>query len=727
MLLNTAPQDTAVLSNVGQIGEFRIRNSAKAFGILSSGLYANKIRAIVRELSCNAYDSHVAANCADTPFDVHLPSSLEPWFSIRDYGVGLNEDQVTNIYTTYFESTKTDSNDFIGALGLGSKSPFSYTDNFTVTTIKDGVKGIYSAFINEHGVPSIAQMMSASTDECNGVEIKFSVNDYSDYYAFKTEAEHVYTRFATTPNVTGGTNFSCTFIKYADRDIIPGVHLVEHHNSSMAVMGNIAYPIEIPDSEKMLGDLQKLLKCGLEIHFKIGQLDFQASREGLSYIPSTVNAIKDKLQRLKISLDVNISKQADAIENLWDRANFLNAKSQSSLWTESIHTYISRTKLPTVQQKTSAYFLQPLVLCVADKEIAENFNIVITGLNYDPYYATSSTIKKYMQHTNVIKVDQTGNDGYNSVIICKSEIVVDASSIFVENNTTVGAIERTRYHLRTEKNKKPAYLYVLDKADKSKDMDLKGFYESIYGPNPNSITQVSKLLKKEKSVKLKNISLLKMQKYSYRNDDSGWVAADSITDMADASTTYYYLPLKGYEVQSKYEMSNAKHLKQMLQYSGMPELNVDLYGVRKSDIETIKKLPNWINIEDLIAKELAKPGTDKLFDNLIADLLDNYTFISYNSDIVNTISSDSLYRKFLNQIKTVNRNNSGRRNSGMYLSELSKIYSKDNLQGYHQRIQEFKIELDAILNHYPLLTHLSYASVSDTVHYINLIDKTQGV
>ena len=159
MIIAPVLQEEAIMSNVGEIGEFRIRNSAKAFNILSSGLYANKIRAIIRELSCNAIDSHVAAGRIETPFDVHLPNQLEPWFAIRDYGTGLSHEQVTNIYTTYFESTKTDSNAFIGALGLGSKSPFSYTDNFTVTAVKDGRKGIYTAFINEQGVPSIALMM----------------------------------------------------------------------------------------------------------------------------------------------------------------------------------------------------------------------------------------------------------------------------------------------------------------------------------------------------------------------------------------------------------------------------------------------------------------------------------------------------------------------------------------------------------------------------------------
>ena len=185
MIINSAPDNIAVLGNVSEIGEFRIKNSAKAFAILSSGLYANKIRAIIRELSCNALDSHIAAGKKEESFDLHLPTSLEPYFAIRDYGTGLTHQQVVNIYTTYFESTKTNSNDFIGALGLGSKSPFSYTDNFTVTAIRDGMKGIYSAFINEHGVPSVARMADAETDEANGVEVKFAVDIRSDYDKFR--------------------------------------------------------------------------------------------------------------------------------------------------------------------------------------------------------------------------------------------------------------------------------------------------------------------------------------------------------------------------------------------------------------------------------------------------------------------------------------------------------------------------------------------------------------
>jgi len=93
---------------------FKIQASAKAFEILSSNIYTNKVRAVVREYNCNAYDAHVAAG-NEQPWDVHLPTRLEPHFSVRDYGTGLSDEQVREIFTTYFHSTKTGSNDFVGA------------------------------------------------------------------------------------------------------------------------------------------------------------------------------------------------------------------------------------------------------------------------------------------------------------------------------------------------------------------------------------------------------------------------------------------------------------------------------------------------------------------------------------------------------------------------------------------------------------------------------------
>jgi hypothetical protein len=106
-------------------------------------------------------------------------------------------------------------------------------------------------------------------------------------------------------------------------------------------------PIEIPNADQSLGDLRNLLGCGLEMHFGIGDLDFQASREGLSYIPQTVESIKTKLLEVNAALAVVIAKEADAIPNLWDRAVHLHKKYNNSLWTTAIKKYVADTKLPT--------------------------------------------------------------------------------------------------------------------------------------------------------------------------------------------------------------------------------------------------------------------------------------------------------------------------------------------------------------------------------------------
>src|SRR6188474_648086 len=139
---------------IGPDTTFGIANNAKAFDILSSKIYTDVPLAIVRELSTNAYDSHVMANRKDVPFQVHLPNYEDSYFSIRDFGTGLSHEDMMGLYTSYFTSNRSDSNDTIGCLGLGSKSPFAYTSQFSVISFFNGTKSVYAVFKNEDGIPS---------------------------------------------------------------------------------------------------------------------------------------------------------------------------------------------------------------------------------------------------------------------------------------------------------------------------------------------------------------------------------------------------------------------------------------------------------------------------------------------------------------------------------------------------------------------------------------------
>jgi len=153
---------------------FKIKATGKAFKILSDGLYGNKPKAVIRELACNAYDSHVQAK-VDRAFEVHLPISMEPWLAVKDWGVGLAEEEVLRLYVTYFESTKTNSNEFIGALGLGSKSPFCYSDGFMVISRFEGRVKTYNAFLDSQGTPCIAKVLDSPTRESNGLEVRVGI------------------------------------------------------------------------------------------------------------------------------------------------------------------------------------------------------------------------------------------------------------------------------------------------------------------------------------------------------------------------------------------------------------------------------------------------------------------------------------------------------------------------------------------------------------------------
>ena len=722
MILNNAPQAEAVLSNVGEIGEFRIRNSAKAFNILSSGLYANKIKAIIRELSCNAIDSHTAAG-TNQPFEVHLPTTLEPWFYIRDFGTGLNHEQVSNIYTTYFESTKTESNAFIGALGLGSKSPFSYTDNFTVTAIKDGRKGIYSAFINNEGVPSIALMGEEQVAEPNGVEVKFSVNERYDFNKFADEAENVYRWFPVAPTITGNV-ITIQPLDFETKDIIPGVHsmhLSHGRPGSIAVMGNIAYPIEVPQAEQSLEGLHQLLKHGLVMEFGIGELDFQASREGLSYIPLTIDSIRKKLGDVNAALTKVLATEADAIDNMWERSQFLYQKKRSALWKAAVFEYASTTNFPLYELKNDwnhSFDIETLL-----SELSQlNINIKCFGTergiarckNYNPNARYDDNQKRY--------------EYFN--------IAVDKDTFFVANDTKKGSFERAKHHFRNKDKSKGSYrdtVYVLDRIDSTKPMDLVAFYAIMHNPPAKQRLVSSELLEKPRQAGSgnglgKNVNILQLEKRGGSSNRSAsqdfvWRASGTL-DTFDKTKKFYYVPLSGFIPQfDKLKYGSVNDLCHLLRRTELDELKVDVYGVRKGDIKSIKKMPNWINLEDHIFTTM-NAMTTKISMATVLERLDRHGIFDYNyQTVVDGVDAKSPAKLFLDDFVGLPKL------KGIHwvtiLSNKLGIISTVNVDDL---VAQNKQKLKTFSMRYPLLEKFgSYANEGDVCEYINLVDTVKGV
>ncbi len=318
-------------SNIASESAFRIKTTAKAFDILSSGLYTDRILACVRELSCNAYDAHIAAGNAEQPFEIHVPNSLEPWFHVKDFGTGLSDEDVMNLYSTYFDSTKTTSNDYIGALGLGSKSPFSYTKAFEVISRFEHVRRTYSIFINEDGVPTIAKMGEFVTDEHNGLEVRITVKK-DDFWTFQDKVRHALRWFPVKPTIVGATRFEWLQIpkeslagegwRMFDEDFS------ESGNKMTAVQGNVAYKVDISKLELDDADRNLLDNCHIVGFFEIGKLEVAASREEIRYDDRSRAALVQKIKDVRAGILDSVERQVEALEaagaNLWTIMIHLN-------------------------------------------------------------------------------------------------------------------------------------------------------------------------------------------------------------------------------------------------------------------------------------------------------------------------------------------------------------------------------------------------------------------
>lgn len=310
-------------------GTCRIAASAKAFDILSSKIYTDVPRAIVRELSTNAYDAHVSIGKADKPFHVHLPNAFEPYFSIRDFGPGLSQEEVREIYTVYFSSTRNTSNEFAGCLGLGSKSPFAYTNSFIVTSYQNGKAASYSLFKNESGVPSYALIAETpSEDEPSGIEIKINVHSH-DRSAFIKAASKVYHYFKVKPIISGDTLPTSEY-----KPTIEGsnytIYEKDYNGQSnlYVLMGQVLYAVpQISISDYGFNPYY----CFIEIHANIGDCSVAASREELHMDEATTKFIKNAILAIKSDAQSRIKSQLDQCQTKLQKALLLHSYNKTGL------------------------------------------------------------------------------------------------------------------------------------------------------------------------------------------------------------------------------------------------------------------------------------------------------------------------------------------------------------------------------------------------------------
>lgn len=252
--------------------------------------YGNPDLAVVREYATNAYDAHVEAG-QTRPIEVTLPSDLNSIYKVKDYGIGMNAEDIRRILSKVGKSTKRDTNEQNGTFGIGAKVGVAIAEQFTIVGVKDG--WLTQAVMKRSG--EIEVVFETPTDQPDGVEIQVPVGRAS---TLRREAEHFF-RFwkPGTVLVNGKQPEPLEGLRLSDDQMIV------NGTQSYIVMGNVPYPVTL-DTGLNYGQ-------ALVAHVPIGSVDIPPARESLMMTDDTRAALELVLADFRVNCQGAIQREVD--------------------------------------------------------------------------------------------------------------------------------------------------------------------------------------------------------------------------------------------------------------------------------------------------------------------------------------------------------------------------------------------------------------------------------
>ena len=329
MKLNTSVNNV-LDSNITDLGvDFTIGDPSVIIQVLRKNFYANPIRTLVQEYICNGRDATREAK-KTTPLNVTLPTRLEPTFKVRDFGVGLSESRIKEVFTQYGKSTKRNTNDQTGGFGIGAKSAWSYTDSFTVISYIDGIANTYVAHIGKNHNGSLQRIAQEATTEPNGTEIQVSVKE-QDIRAFVSAAYRTTVFWDIKPNFKGiiAAELPKFYTDNVNNPLWSGKNWAIYNsddlpfngdsnswnrsNTNYVVVDGIPYPITgtLASLEEYTNLTRRVLRSErlLVIHVNNGDVELVANRESMADSEYS----SENLKKVLNAVNKDIVKQKEKI------------------------------------------------------------------------------------------------------------------------------------------------------------------------------------------------------------------------------------------------------------------------------------------------------------------------------------------------------------------------------------------------------------------------------
>lgn len=685
--------------------------SSKMFYVLSSQLYKNKIRAIIRELSCNAVDAHKEAGNPGK-FDVILPNILSPQFQVRDYGTGISEEDMYRVFCILFESTKDDSNEYTGMLGLGSKSPFAYTDNYMVTSYQDGYMKVYSAFMEAQKVPTIDKIHEEPTEEPNGLRVQFAV-DEKDFRKFQEEAAYVFKTFwSIKPNIIcADKNMDVDVLQQNQKSYCSGKIIVDadsgtHEPGWYAVQGDIAYPINFLRPEELLAEHKRQnmqLRDGcLFVNLPIGSVSFTPSREELENTEHNKNVLRDHLKGLSLheELTDGITKKILPIKNQLDACLKFSEHGSSGNFGGFFFPYLVRNLIvesgfdPTVSYNVG--------------DVTRFIKLLDIELNTSAYH-NNARLKTYADR-EVVKVENPAEgEPEEEVIIHKTfhlEFLKPAAKnqVYIILNDTKKRRDRILKFLKS--NHTHTDFFVVDKPEDKELLGefltlISGLFEKVW-----KFSDIEKFLPKRKVG-------VKKTKHKWFISPTGDMIEKELHQLGiEPGETFYYIPVHRNVVVHSDLLNNFEYdgLFKVL-FNELTEGVIDpkkLVRLRKSRVESVQKhYGNFaVNALDLFIEKLKEVATfDAIKERQLYESKSDITlsFLRYFYDNLDRVPFENEFKKILAYEKNPKLENIIRLYHRDAEGLIAKLYP-DRLQDFSKRRMENVIE-ENLANIFPLLSY----------------------
>ena len=662
-------------------------NIGHIFGILRNQLYSNKPLAIIREYCTNAFDAHIDAGIPSRPIEISFPTAFKNSLTIRDFGKGLSESQVYDIFVSYGESTKRGTNEQVGMLGLGSKSAFCYVNDFTITSYHDGTKSVYLAYIDETNIGKISKIAEEATSE-TGLAIDVVVKTI-DLSQFRDVAGTFLAEFNPQPIVKNDDRVVNMLQREVEKSFIINTEEYAIHNwgsnqKSCVRMGNVNYPFHIDDLG-LSGDEYKSVECfrnlKVKLYAPIGSVVPSASRESLEMNAKTKQFIFDALKDIRSTVKGQIDERLSKCKSFYQFALEFDNTGQ----------------------------------------IRDVFNLVSVygGKAYRPHTYNMQFIRK--DYPAIKEIEEIRNDARSSFKSSSSLSILEGQTLFayygnVPQNSIRQRIMNSGYSLKSG--------YLLRFASKA-DFDSLVNDAEWQGAN---FVDISNLIYNKVTGKSAG-SFATSEVYSYCPHQLTLRNTWKSNTLSLQQSEGIYVEIKRFLPVAKHpngtDIKTMEALKELLGNAHSLGIKIDnLYGVKYCDIDKLGD--GWIELTDYIQQALYNQTDDEIFkfnQYLISlNVSDEWEF-AFNHNMADTDGDLTRLKEIISEYY---------KSMSYISSQGTRVrYFKNLGYGLYLDIHNECIELvDKTLNKYPILRNLfgyshkmSHYTESPTQKYWHIVNE----